>query len=236
MKGLVKQKRGQFVLIATLMIAIMIISIAALLHTAATYYKHEPWDEYLTLIGDIELNSRRLVEISLANFTNTLNPNILKINMEKWQTDVSKIYSGRGISLNYTLANGLYKSVNYFLGLNRSWEKRTSFSAANVTFTLNISSIGLSGYKFTTVTFLSLKILNVDFTNKEITITVKGEDNKPVTSLKNIEVANATVKSVSKSYDAQETLIYIIAYDGNIVQPVKVTVTDLRDIKVIAKY
>jgi len=61
MRKLIKNKKGQFIIIAFLMIAMMIISIGALMHRAVTYYKHEPWQEYLTLIGSIELNSRRLV-------------------------------------------------------------------------------------------------------------------------------------------------------------------------------
>ena len=54
------------------MVAIMIITIGTLIHRATTYYKHEPWEEYLTLIGNIEVNSHRLVELSLTNYTQPL--------------------------------------------------------------------------------------------------------------------------------------------------------------------
>jgi hypothetical protein len=244
-KKLIKHKRGQFVIIAVLLIAIMIISIGALMHRAVTYYKHEPWEEYLTLIGNIELNSRRLVEISLADYTNTLNQTILKNNMEKWQTDISKIYVGRGISLNFELANGSHNisgaTVNYYLGLNYSWEKKASFSAANTTFTLNITSIGLSGYKFIATAFLNLTILNVNTTSNQITLTVKGEDKIPITNLKEnnfqvVEPTNITIKSVKTRYDDKETLVYIIECNENLSAQVTVKVWDTRGIQVTAKY
>ena len=71
MRKLIRNKKGQFVIIAFLLMAIMIISMGAIIHRAGTYYKHEPWEEYLTLISDIEVNSRRLVELSLVNYTNS---------------------------------------------------------------------------------------------------------------------------------------------------------------------
>jgi len=166
MRRLIVQKSGQFVIIAVLMIALMIISIAPLLHRTVTYYKHEPWEEYLALIGSIELNSERLVTLSLANYTQTLNQDILTENLEKWQIDTMKMYSGHGISLTYEAAY-----------LNHSWKKQQSLSVANVTFILDIESIGLEGYKFTVVELLNLTIIAIDESN--ILVSVKDENKAP---------------------------------------------------------
>jgi hypothetical protein len=114
-----KKNRGQFVIIAVMLAAIMIISIGAVMHNAATYYKNEPWEEYTTLVSNIELSSQRLLELSL-------NPDDFANNFYKWQADIPSLYPGAGIKLTYT---GDYPRV---------------------TFTLNITSIGLAGYKFTT--------------------------------------------------------------------------------------
>jgi hypothetical protein len=218
------------------MIAIMIISIGALMHRAVTYYKHEPWQEYLTLIGSIELNSRRLVELSLANYTNThqTNPNILKNNLENWQINLTRIYPGYGIALNYTLASDT--NYNYSLGLACDWNKNASFSAANATFTLNIASIGLTGYKFMATSFLNLTILNA--TDTEINLTVKGEDGTPITNLKkdNFQVEGLNITSVTSRYDKDHILVYIIKCAGDIPTTVTVTVWDQRGIQVTAKY
>jgi len=237
MKKLIKHKKGQFIIIAVLMIAIMITSIGALMHRAVTYYKHEPWQEYLTLIGSIELNSRRLVELSLANYTNTpnqTNPNILKNNLENWQINLTRIYPGYGIALNYTLANGT--NYNYYLGLACDWNKNASFSAANANFNLNIASIGLTGYKFTATAFLNLTIVSI--TSNEIDVAVKGEDGTPTTNLKeeNFQVSNLTVTSVTSHYDQTDILVYTIECNENISTPVTMKVWDQRGIQVTAKH
>lgn len=255
MKKSVKEKRGQFVIIAVLMIAIMIISIGALMHRAVTYYRHEPWEEYLALMGNIELNTKRLVELSLANYSSTLDQGILKSNLEKWSADVSKIHIGRGVNLNYSLASGSYNIygtlIYYNFGLNHSWWKPTSFTAANATFTLDISSIGLRGYKFTAKT--SLKIMNVSklvlttFKNPtryvyKINVTVTDEYNNPITSLNRenfvIGGLNYTSYSVSRLYDDKYRVIYKI--ECEVPQPSKeiqmiITVYDQRGIKVISR-
>ncbi|MCK4434298.1 hypothetical protein KAU92_02315 [Candidatus Bathyarchaeota archaeon] len=234
MKKLIKNKKGQFIIITFLMIAIMITSIGALMHRAVTYYKHEPWQEYLTLIGSIELNSRRLVELSLANYTHTQDNNTLRANLQKWQNDLTRIYPGYGIALNYTLTNGT--NYNYYLGSACYWNKTASFSAANTTFNLNITSIGLTGYKFTAVAFLNLTILNVTTTN-EITVTVKGEDKTPVTNLEkdNFQVKGLNIISVTSHYDQDHILVYIIECDENIPTTVTVKVWDQGGIQVTAK-
>jgi len=231
MKRLISQENGQFVIIAVLMIAMMIISIVPLMHRTVTYYKHEPWEEYLALIGSIELNSERLVTLSLANYTQTLNQNILIKNLENWQIDVMKIYPGRGVSL-------LYETVY----LNRNWEKQQSFSVANVTFTLDIESIGLRGYKFTTMKLINLTIIEVD--NADIMVTVKDEDKEPITDLgkENFEVvdpsnnATITIESVALHYDENEQLVYTLTCDSTVPIPVIVKVWSVENIYVVARY
>jgi hypothetical protein len=243
MKMIRHNNKGQFVIIAALLIAIMIISIGALMHTAVTYYKHEPWEEYLTLIGNIELNSRQLVELSLANYTNSnpKNPSILEDNLRKWQTNLTAIYPGREAYLNYTLANQAYNvdgiTINYESGLAYIWEKQTSLSAANVTFTLNIASIGLTGYKFTVTTLVKLKILSPP-AGDVINVTVTLEDGMPITDLTkdNFQVDNADVVSVSSTYDPTYQIVYTIRCANPISTPVTVKLWDLRGIQVTAKY
>src|SRR5512139_3795263 len=94
-------KKGQFIIIAVMLSAIMMVSIGALMHGAITYYKHEPWEEYSTLIGDIELNTRRDVELSLSDYSTSSveDDSILGVNLETWQKDLKNIYPSSGIVL-----------------------------------------------------------------------------------------------------------------------------------------
>jgi len=231
MERFITHKKGQFVMIAVLMIAIMIISIGALMHRAVTYYRHEPWEEYLTLIGAIELNSLRLIELSLANYTNTDSPDqdILRTNLEKWQANLTRIYLGYGISLN---------SSNDCLACD--WNKNSSSSGANAAFTLDIASIGLTGYKFMAKAFLNLTILNK--IDNEINVTVRGEDGTPITGLgkDNFQVSNSTMilnmTSVASYYEPKEIQVYTINCSENMTTPITVKVWDERGIQVTAKY
>jgi hypothetical protein len=231
MKKLVGNKRGQFVIIAVLLMAVMIISLGALMNRAVTYYKHEPWEEYLTLIGNIELSSNTLVELSLTNYTNAQTPdvNILKNNLDQWQINLTRIYPGQGVSLNST-----------YCYITRDWNKTSSFSNATVSFTLNVASIGLTGYKFTATAFLNLTILSQ--TGNQLNVTVKIEGGRPLTGLgkENFRVSNSsmvlTVMNVTGYYDQREALVYTIQCNQTITTPITVSVWDLRGIQVVAKY
>lgn len=155
-------KRGQFIVIAALLIAIMIISAGAVLFSAVTYFKHERWEEYLIVVDGVEAGTSNVLELSLANYTQTFNSSVLKSNLNNWGGDVKKAYSGFGAILSHSLASGLYTAygmnLSYTLGLARTWNQRISFSAANATASLNITSVGLTGYSFTSTVFLKMNI------------------------------------------------------------------------------
>lgn len=236
MKRTARQKRGQFVIIAVLLIAIMIISIATLMHGAITYYKNEPWDEYMTLMGNIELSSHRILELSLSNYTHTLNQGILGTNLEEWQNDLHRTYVGREVAINYALASGTIYNFSY--GLTRDWDKPTSFSAANSTFLVNITSIGLTGYKFTTVAFLNLTILYVNATTNAITAAVMGENNVVVDNLNidSFSVQGCSVTSAGLIYDPKYEFVYRIECSTTLPAQVTLTAWDQRGISARAKY
>ncbi len=96
---IMKQKRGQFIIIAALIVAIMMVSISITMYGAITYFKHERWEEYLAIIDNIKLGSYRVVEISLANYTSTLNNETLRYNLNQWANDVKRAYAGFGVIL-----------------------------------------------------------------------------------------------------------------------------------------
>jgi hypothetical protein len=206
--------RGQFIIIAVLLTAIMIVSIGALMHSAVTYYKHEPWEEYATLIGDIEVNSARMVEISLASYTNGGNAAILGENLEKWQNDLTTMYPSSGIVLRPSPGT-------MTTGMNPT---------ASADFSLDIRSIGLSGYKFSATSSLSLDIVSSDPTLKTITVVVKSESGQPIPNLitSNFKIGGTTPLAVRPSYDDYYVLVYTIQYQGTL--PATLDVTDQRGI------
>ncbi len=231
----------------------MIISIGAMMYSTVTYFKHERWQEYLMVIDNVELGSRRVVELSLANYAmlNGTNNQTLVSNLNNWLTNLTKAYPGFGVALTYSAANGSHYAydvnINYSSGLARLWNNETSFSAANATFNLNMTSVGLVGYKFIVSTFLKMRIFNANWssTNNDLVIysAVYEEGPTPITNLDksdfSIKDANNSTIPISLSnrvFDTTYGPIYRI-YCANVTTnplSVQVTVIDARNIKVIA--
>jgi hypothetical protein len=237
---IVRNQQGQFIIIAVMLIAIMMVSLSVTLYNASTYYESEKWDEYITLMDHVKLNTVRVVESSLANYTgNPTDPSILDANLQRWQEDLRAAYPGQGVVLAYELSTGVYsvqgRSVNYTQGLALSWNEPTSLSAANATFTLSFASIGLEGYRFRATPSLSLKILNVTAT--DVFAVIKSEDVTPIRELGKaaFTVAGATVVGVTSYYDPTEALIYKIVCDHSVSLPAVVTVLGPRGITVTAR-
>ena len=253
-----RQNKGQFIIIAALMISIMVISVSAIMYGTVTYFRHERWEEYLSLIDTLKIGSRRVVEISLANYTLGMNGDALKDNLDKWRLNVTRAYSGFGIVLSPELADGLYQvydlNINYSLGLSFSWHANVSFSAANVTSQMNITSIGLAGYKFISTPLVKEEILSAVYDssdNKSLTIklSLDKEGLIPIMNLHkssfslNINVSgqwqsiNQSDFSLSRSYDSDYDRFIYKLYSNNLSsQPsdVSVAVIETRNIKVVA--
>lgn len=240
MKRLVRNKKGQFVIIAVMLVAIMIVSIGALLRNAVTYYKHEPWEEYSTLIGDIELNTRRLLELSLVEYAKTDDVNVLTGNLNKWQSNLSSIYPNSGIYLDFTVKNEIIdiygNDIKFTNGLAKKWNQSTSTSSARANFTLGVASIGLEGYEFTAEALLRVYIVPGSLPTNSVEVVVYKENNMTISNLKkaNFRVNGADVVNMTASYvPTLGVVTYRIYYQG--VTPPMIEVWDQRGIYVTAK-
>ncbi|UCE16033.1 MAG: hypothetical protein JSV12_09340 [Candidatus Bathyarchaeota archaeon] len=240
---IVKHKKGQFIIFATLIIAIMIISIGTVMYSTVTYFKHERWQEYLMMIDNVELGSQRVVEISLTNYTSTFNnTQILVNNLNQWQTNLTKAYPGFGVALTYSNAT----IENDIRPINSTTTDTMYFSSANATFNIDITSVGLTGYKFVASAFLGV-ILNAtyDGSNLVINISVEKEDSTPVTNLdkdsffiNNTKLDDLTNSTLTHFYEMDNDVLRIIYRIVILNEPepsnVLVAVVDARNISVIA--
>jgi hypothetical protein len=128
-----RNTKGQFIIIAVMMIALMIISLGATFYTMGNYYKQEQWEDYTTVIENVKQGTIDIVDISLANYTASdppLDMSIIEINLDFWQYDLIKAYPGYGIVLTYDLANGndlaYDTSINYVQGLAHQWKSNSN--------------------------------------------------------------------------------------------------------------
>ena len=248
---IVKHKKGQFIIFATLVIAIMIISIGTVMYSTITYFRHERWREYLMVIDNIELGSSRVVELSLANYTmlNGTNNQTLIGNLNNWQTNVTKAYPSFGVALTYSAADGSYyaygMNVNYSSGLCYLWNNATSFSAANVTFNLHMTAVGFTGYKFLISKLLKVRIFNATWSGNDLEIYL-AVYKEGLISLPNLDTNDFSIKDANNNtilisssklvYDMTYGPIYRI-YCANVTVPplsAQITLIDARNIKVVA--
>ncbi len=248
MRKLATNRKGQFIVIAVLMIAIMIISVTSIMYNAVTYFRYERWEEYLGIIDNTEINAYRLMELSLANYTMTDSLGVLKANLDQWQRDLMSTHSQFRIVVNYTLASG-GTPIYYDQGLNKSWNKRVSLSAASAGFKVDVTSVGLTGYRFTSSVVLNLTILDVLWHSKSkrvdvrLSVTMEGQASVPNLQKSNFlqfQVNGNTITNfnVSRRYESTtyKCFIYELRYSASTAPttPVSVLVSliDSRSIRV----
>jgi len=222
------------------------------MYGAVTYFRHERWEEYLTVIDTVKTSSNRLVEISLANYTLTGNQTVLRVNLERWQRDLMNTYTSLGVVLAWNLANSTQAAYNvtipYSMGLAKDWNKQKSFSAANVTFALNITSVGLYGYKFVAPVFLQMNITDALYYQSSgevgVRLVIYREELIPIINLEAINFIEFQIDGNNKNFsfyryfDSQtiNAFVYELRYSSQ-TQPSNITasigVVDSRGIKVV---
>ena len=239
---IVKRKKGQFIVLAALIVAIMIVSIGTIMYGTVTYFRHERWQDYLMIIDNVELGSQRVFEISLANYTSTFNDTqVLFDNLNQWQTSFTNAYPGFGVALTYfdaAIGNGT-KNVTSQIG------NTMYFSSANSALEINITSVGLTGYRFVASAFLGV-ILNATYDESDLVIftAVEKENSTPVTDLnkENFFVNNESLavmnSTLTRSYELDDDGVLRVVYRIVILNDpglsdVLVAVVDARGIKAI---
>jgi hypothetical protein len=253
---LAKERKGQFIIIAAMLLSIMIISVSTVIYGTVTYYRQERWEEYVTIVDSIKTASCNLLQIGLANYTQTLNPNVSRDYLNRWIRDVRNAYPGYGVDVNYALASGLYSAygvappMNYSLGFARKWNVATSYSASNATVSINIASVGLTGYNFSSNVFLKMSIRDVVWYTGAgnwyvvVYLSVDKEGLEPVISLQASNFVNVKLGGVQQPnfamkryYSSKYTcFIYEIKVSSitSLPSSANVTLVDNRGIKTVS--
>ena len=246
-----RERKGQFIIIAAMLLSIMIISVSTVIYGTVTYFRHERWEEYLTIVDSVKTGSSNVLEISLAKYSQT--STVLQDNLNQWIRDVRKAYPGFGVDLSYTLASGVRSAygvtLNYSLGLARTWNQAVSVTATNATFSINIASAGLTGYNFTAHTILKMNIRDAVWWSKSskqyviISVSVDREGPEPIVNLQKSNFPDVKLSGVSKTFTTTRYysrtfnyFIYDIRIDSITALPssVEVTLLDNRGIKTVS--
>ena len=256
---LARNRKGQFIIIAAILLSIMIISVSTVIYGTVTYYRQERWEEYVTVVDSIKESSCNLLQVGLSNYTQTLDPNVMSDYFKRWVRDVRNAYPAFGIDLGYALANRPYSAygvnLNYNLGLARDWGSltrylATSYSASNATVSIDVASVGLTGYNFSSHVFLKMSILKATYYSGSkyllIHVSVDKEGLEPVISLQasnfGVTIPGATPSFTVRRYfsppppDGYNRFIYEIKASTVDSPPssVEVMLVDSRGIKTVS--
>jgi hypothetical protein len=252
---LANERKGQFIIIAAMLLSIMIISISTVIYGTVTYYRQERWEEYVTIVDSVKTASSNLLQVGLANYTQSLNSTILRDYFNQWIRDVRTAYPGYGVDVNYDLtsgtrsAYGLVPPMNYSLGLASRWNTQTSYSASNATVSINVASVGLTGYNFSAHVLLKMSLRDVVWYTGSgkwyvlMFVSVEKEGPEPIISLQTGNFGDVKLGGVSQSFTMRRyysstysSFIYEIKVSSitSLPSSANITLVDNRGIKTIS--
>lgn len=250
---LARERKGQFIIIAAMLLSIMIVSVSTVIYGTVTYYRQERWEEYVTIVDSIKTASCNILQVGLANYAQTSNSTVLRDYFNMWIRDVRNAYPGYGVNVGYALANSVRSaygvSLNYSLGLARRWNQATSYMASNATVSIDVASVGLTGYNFSSHVFLKMSIRDAVWYSKSskryvsIYLSVDKEGPEPVVSLQASNFPDVKLDGLSQSHTVKRyysstysCFIYEIRVSSISSKPInaEVTLVDNRGIKTIS--
>jgi hypothetical protein len=203
--NIIKQKRGQFIIIAVLMVAIMIVTIGAIMYSAVTYFRYERWEEYLMIIDNVKMGSHQLMEIGLANFTKTCfekhadDRSVFNKILDQWKNDLRESLPGTGLAVDFLNRSQLLSSPKLVGGtyiperqvydfVKCYWYYPASVSSAYAELSINLSKSGLYGYRVPILIYLAVE-LDLEYLDQNptqidnINMIVTREYQRPVVGL-----------------------------------------------------
>jgi len=230
-----KAKKGQFVVIAVLMIALMIISVTSYIYATSTYYRQESWEDYLDVVKNLELSSQRVLEAALANFTQRFRNGtitdkeswedlVLRRILNDWQSTSRSAYVKSGLELSFegeggrTLASRWYIPEGDTHLIKCYWYSSEAISSIYSRLEVNLTNQGLYGYQKSIITYLHVSI-DTSYMDgnppsvSSLNLTVTREEEVP---LYDLGPGNFTVKRFDPNQnDWVETTISSVNYHGN---------------------
>jgi hypothetical protein len=189
-----KGKRGQFILIAILLVAVMMISIMVGMYGTVTYYRYESWEEYIGMVENVKTCSQQILRKGLADFTKNfyergiVDKNSTSAILDQWTTDLREALPGYGLDLNFDKGSRLLTIGSYSRSVDDIikcyWNYPEGLSSIYAEIRLNISEQGLYGYETEDLLYLhakadiSYKDLSLpQITNLNVTVDREGAEN-----------------------------------------------------------
>ena len=233
MRKLLFNKRGQFIIIAIMFISIMIISVTIFVYSTITQYRYQRWEEYLSVVDNIRINSGEVLNIALANFTNQFLSGHVKSKTEwetyvlgdllsSWERYLQKIYAGMGVDLDFKAVKNRLIASKWRIGddehiIKCFWYGSDSVSSICANLSITLSSYGFYGYHTILEKYLRLQVDTsyIDMNQSEIqslNVIVTKENENPCFGLTNSNFEVIWFNNETNSWD--EASIANVTYNG----------------------
>ena len=187
-------KRGQFVIIAALMVVIMIVSIAVVMYSTVSYYRYESWEEYMGSVDNVMAGTKEVLVFTLANYTKNMyekgvaNKSVVGDMLIRWATDLYKAFPSYG--LNVTFSEAIMWAYNrpIYNFIKCYWYRPEGLSGVCAEVKIDSLKFGFYGYNTSVLYCLYAKVdisyieRNPDFV-RNINVTVLKENRQPVVDL-----------------------------------------------------
>lgn len=238
MKKSIRNRKGQFAIIAALLVAIVL---STALITTFAVVRNSPFEEPPAVLGavdEVNANLKRILELAVGYYDSVLqmtgNNSYAKVSTTNY------LYSGL-VYIMHAHPEWSPSFLNYLFSPYADWFKRSSQTYGNLSVTYSLTGLGISNVHFTTSSKLNVAVAAGNSTS-QTRITVTKEDGLPVLTLSKDDF------NFYSNYPSGTPLIptaigvfrngtYIVKLPAGITSALFwVKITDPRGLMVIAKY
>jgi len=166
--GSSRGERGQFVIIAALMMAIMIVSIAVVMYSTVSYYRYESWEEYMGVVDNVMAGSKQVLVSMLANYTKSFDEtgiadkSVVGDMLLHWATDLYRAFPGYGLNVSFSKRSAFITVGSYNRWVNDFikcyWHFPEGLSAICAEAKIDALKFGLYGYNTSALYYLYAKV------------------------------------------------------------------------------
>jgi len=177
-KSFNKNKKGQFTIIAALLVAVVLVSALITTYSAIRYDTNEDQPQLLSAIDEINLALKQVLGFTVGYYGSVLQitgnttfaKNLASNYLQTGLNSIADIKPEWAASFNVTV-----------LDMQTNWFSKTSYSSGNLSVTYDLQGVGIYGVTYSTSSRLDVQI--TDSVSDEAIISVFTNTNEPINNL-----------------------------------------------------
>jgi hypothetical protein len=172
-------RKGQFSIIAALLVAIVLVGSAITTYSAIRYNPVPEQPQILNAMDETNLGLKEILGFTVGYYGS-----VLKVTgNQTYANELARSYLQSGLDQIGDVRPDWGAEVNLTsLDLNTNWFSNKSYSQGNMTVTYNLAGLGISGASYSTSTRLDVQISKANQTN-QAQLTILIDDGQPLINL-----------------------------------------------------